>query len=118
MYAFKAKAYGRNRVSSVWPLMKAGCHGGVNDVINIEAQAVTTTTQSEKNEYSMKIAEHPPEHENEETIAGKSERTEVEQLILVRIVLCQLGENSEIVSYLAPEGSSRHIPSSRTVQGE
>lgn len=71
--------------------MKAGCHGGVNDVINIEAQAVTTTTQSEKNEYSMKIAEHPPEHENEETIAGKSERTEVEQLILVRIVLCQLG---------------------------
>ena len=36
----------------------------------------------------MEIAEHPPEDENEETIAGKSERTEVEQLILIRIVLC------------------------------
>jgi len=41
----------------------------VNDAINIEAQA---------------------EYENEETIEGKSKRTEIEQLILVRVVLCQL----------------------------
>jgi hypothetical protein len=30
-------------VSSVWPLMNAGLPDGVNDMINIEAQAVTTT---------------------------------------------------------------------------
>ena len=41
----------------------------------------------------MDVAEHPPEHENQETIAGKSKRTEVQQPILVRVVLCQLKEN-------------------------
>jgi hypothetical protein len=81
--------------------MNAGLPNGVNDMINIEAQAVTTTW-SEKIDYSMEIAEHLPEHKNEETIAGKSERTEVEQLILVRVVLCQLG-NGEIVSWRVVE---------------
>ena len=38
----------------------------------------------------MKVAEHPPEHENKDTIAGKSKRGEIEQLVLVRVVLCQL----------------------------
>jgi hypothetical protein len=40
----------------------------------------------------MEIAEHAPEHKNEETIAGKCERAKVEQLILARVVLCQLGK--------------------------
>ena len=41
----------------------------------------------------MDVAEHPPEHENQETIAGKSKRTEVQQPILVRVVPCQLEGN-------------------------
>ena len=68
--------------------MKACLDNGVNDVINIKAQAVATL--SEKKDYSVEVAEHPPEYKNKETIAGESKRTEVEQLILVRVVLCQL----------------------------
>jgi len=74
-------------MSSVWPLIKACPDDGVNNTINIKAQAVTTSSEKD---YSMEVAEHPPEHENEETIAGKSKRSEVEQLILLRVILCQL----------------------------
>ncbi len=38
----------------------------------------------------MEIDKHPPEHKNEEPIAGESKCAEVEQLVLVRVVLCQL----------------------------
>ena len=38
----------------------------------------------------MEIDKHPPEHKNEEPIAGESKCAKVEQLVLVRVVLCQL----------------------------
>ena len=62
-------------MSNVWSLIKTGLDDGVDDVIYIEAQAVTTL--SEEN-FSMEIAEYPPEHENEDTIACKCKGTEIE----------------------------------------
>ena len=62
-------------MSSVWHLIKTGLDDRVDDMINIKAQTVTTLSEED---FSMKGAEHPPEHENEGTIAGKCKSTEVE----------------------------------------
>jgi hypothetical protein len=47
----------------------------------------------------MKVADHPPEYKNEKTIAGKSKRTEIEELILVGVVLCQLERDCVRLGY-------------------
>ena len=67
--------------------MKTSLDGGVKNVINIEAQAVKTSSEER---FRHRGTEHPPKDEKEETIAGKSKRSKVKQFILVRIVLCEL----------------------------
>ena len=91
--------------------MKANLDGGVKNVINIEAQAIKTSSEA----FRHRGTEHPPKHEKEETIAGKSKRTKVKQFILVRIVLCQLKKES--IKFMSGSALEEYLLSSRAVQG-
>lgn len=58
----------------------------MQDVIDIEAQAITVWSE---NENRLSIG-NPPEYKDEKTIASQSECTEVEKFVPLWVVLCQL----------------------------